>query len=217
MASVSQLNQFPCKSFSITPPRSQSRPGGRISSLEFTRVKLVFRVQVNDDDEWGLKKDNPVKESSAKNEEKSVEPKEIVKLKKVLVYSFYGTDHGLKSLSETRTEIVELIAQLEAQNLNPALTEALSLLNGKWFLRNYTYFPGLFPLLSRGTLPLVKVEEISQTIDLDNFIVQSSVYKILYSLTLDFLYLIICMVSMTNDHHGFVVSDSWLLTPLGNF
>lgn len=39
----------------------------------------------------------------------------------------------------------------------------------------YTSFAGLFPLLSRGTLPLVKVEEISQTIDSENFTVQNSV------------------------------------------
>lgn len=39
----------------------------------------------------------------------------------------------------------------------------------------YTSFVGLFPLLSRGTLPLVKLEEISQTIDSENFTVQNSV------------------------------------------
>lgn len=43
-----------------------------------------------------------------------------------------------------------------------------------WLYR-YTSFAGLFPLLSRGTLPLVKVEEISQTIDSQNFTVQNSV------------------------------------------
>lgn len=39
----------------------------------------------------------------------------------------------------------------------------------------YTSFAGLFPLLSRGNLPLVKVEEISQTIDSENLTVQNSV------------------------------------------
>ncbi|GER56303.1 plastid-lipid associated protein PAP / fibrillinfamily protein [Striga asiatica] len=40
----------------------------------------------------------------------------------------------------------------------------------------YTSFAGLFPLLSRGAgLPLVKLEEISQTIDSENFTVQNSV------------------------------------------
>lgn len=39
----------------------------------------------------------------------------------------------------------------------------------------YTSFPGVLTLLSRGRLPLVKVEEISQTIDAENFTVQNSV------------------------------------------
>lgn len=39
----------------------------------------------------------------------------------------------------------------------------------------YTSFSGLFPLLSRSTFPLVKVEEISQTIDSEGFTVQNSV------------------------------------------
>ena len=43
-----------------------------------------------------------------------------------------------------------------------------------WCCR-YTSFAGLFPLLSRGTLPLVKVAEISQTIDSENLTVQNSV------------------------------------------
>lgn len=36
---------------------------------------------------------------------------------------------------------------------------------------SYTSFVGLFPLLSRGIVPLVKVDEISQTIDSNNFTV----------------------------------------------
>ncbi|XP_022892275.1 light-induced protein, chloroplastic-like, partial [Olea europaea var. sylvestris] len=39
----------------------------------------------------------------------------------------------------------------------------------------YTSFAGLFPLLSRGTLTLVTLEEISQTIDSENFTVQNCV------------------------------------------
>ncbi|XVF26114.1 hypothetical protein REPUB_Repub13aG0272000 [Reevesia pubescens] len=107
-------------------------------------------------------------------EEKPKEVVEIESLKKALVDSFYGTDRGLKASSETRAEIVELITQLEAKNPTPAPTEALPLLNGKWILA-YTSFPGLFPLLSRGQLPLVKVEEISQTIDAESLTVQNSV------------------------------------------
>jgi len=40
---------------------------------------------------------------------------------------------------------------------------------------SYTSFVNLFPLLSRGIVPLIKVDEISQTIDSDNFTVQNSV------------------------------------------
>ncbi|GKC66692.1 light-induced protein, chloroplastic-like protein, partial [Tanacetum coccineum] len=39
----------------------------------------------------------------------------------------------------------------------------------------YTSFLGLYPLLSSGSLPVVKVEEISQTIDSENFTVQNCV------------------------------------------
>ena len=39
----------------------------------------------------------------------------------------------------------------------------------------YTSFAGLFPLLSRGALPLVTVEEISQIIDSENVTVQNIV------------------------------------------
>ncbi|MBT2964649.1 PAP/fibrillin family protein, partial [Vibrio anguillarum] len=39
----------------------------------------------------------------------------------------------------------------------------------------YTSLSGLFPLLAKGNLPLVRVEEISQTIDSESFTVQNSV------------------------------------------
>ncbi|XP_042509145.1 light-induced protein, chloroplastic-like [Macadamia integrifolia] len=99
---------------------------------------------------------------------------EVEKLTKGLVDSFYGTDRGLSASSETRAEIVELINQLEALNPTPAPSEALTPLNGKWILA-YTSFSGLFPLFSRGTQPWVAVEEISQTIDSENFTIQNSV------------------------------------------
>lgn len=61
-------------------------------------------------------------------------PTEIEVLKKQLFESFYGTNRGLSASSETRAEIVELITQLESKNPNPAPTQALTLLNGKWIL-----------------------------------------------------------------------------------
>lgn len=70
-------------------------------------------------------------------EEAAPPPKELTEievLKQQLLNSFYGTNGGLGASSETRAEIVELITQLEAKNPNPAPTEALTLLNGKWIL-----------------------------------------------------------------------------------
>jgi hypothetical protein len=134
-------------------------------------------VQANtSDDEWGTEKDESsagVAVAEAKLPEKLTDS-ETEKLKKALVGTFYGTDRGLKATSETRAEIVELITQLEAKNPTPASTDALTLLNGKWILA-YTSFAGLFPLLSSGLLPLLKVEEISQTIDSESLTVQNSV------------------------------------------
>ncbi|XP_038971431.1 light-induced protein, chloroplastic-like [Phoenix dactylifera] len=108
-------------------------------------------------------------------EEGKVEPSEIGELKRKLMDLLYGTDRGLNASSETRAEILELITQLESKNPTPAPIEALTLLNGKWILA-YTSFSPLFPLLGSGRLPeVVKVEEILQTIDSENFTVQNSV------------------------------------------
>ncbi|OMO76884.1 hypothetical protein CCACVL1_15343 [Corchorus capsularis] len=197
MASVSQLNQFPCKTFSSSPqhPKIASRPSilplnsikptqnpvkkSLFSTPKPIRARPVFKVRAVDDDEWGPDKgEEPVVTQTTgvavAEEEKPKELSEVESLKKALVDSFYGTGRGLKASSETRAEIVELITQLEAKNPTPAPTEALSLLNGKWILA-YTTFPGVLTLLSRGQLPLVKVEEISQTIDAESFTVQNSV------------------------------------------
>ncbi|KAJ6804115.1 putative plastid-lipid-associated protein 2, chloroplastic [Iris pallida] len=100
---------------------------------------------------------------------------ETGELKKRLLDAVAGSERGLAASSERRAEIVELITQLEAKNPTPAPTEAIALLDGKWILV-YTSFSQLFPLLGTGTLPhLVKVDEISQTIDSETFAVQNSV------------------------------------------
>ncbi|KAI5330817.1 PREDICTED: fibrillin [Prunus dulcis] len=195
MAFASQLNQFPCKTLSLNPAhhRLASKPFSllfapnsivlaakfnnqlKFSTHEFVGTRPATRLRVVDEDEWGPEKETESAVAVAEDD-KPAEPEsaETSRLKKALVDSFYGTDRGLSATSETRAEIVELITQLEAQNPTPAPTEALPLLNGKWILA-YTSFAGLFPLLSRGTLPLVKVEEVSQTIDSENFTVQNSV------------------------------------------
>ncbi|WJZ95946.1 hypothetical protein VitviT2T_014677 [Vitis vinifera] len=192
MAGVSQFNQIFCKTCAVAAPQLQSGaklaffPANsvgvvgkavgrvRVSAGEVNRGRPVVLARTALDDEWGPEKVEPEGEGSTVAVVEEEKSKEITSLKKALVDSFYGTDRGLKATSETRAEIVELITQLEAKNPTPAPTEALTLLNGKWILA-YTSFAGLFPLLSRGTLPLVKVEEISQTIDSENFTVQNSV------------------------------------------
>ncbi|XP_074271992.1 plastid-lipid-associated protein, chloroplastic-like [Silene latifolia] len=191
MSTISQFHQPLCKipklpsqnqQFTTIPsillPSTPLKPVSLLTGAKRERpatVKIV-RAMV-DDDEWGPERSstNGGAAVAVKEEEKDevVTTAEVESLKRQLVGSFYGTDRGLNASSETRAEIVELITQLEANNPTPAPTEALSLLNGKWILA-YTSFPGLFPLLSRSQ-NLVKVEEISQTIDSDSFTVQNSV------------------------------------------
>ncbi|KAK4421373.1 Light-induced protein, chloroplastic [Sesamum alatum] len=182
MASISSINQFTCKTFRGSSLNSKSKLNAAVSPVnrinfpavslrKSTKLKQNFTVRAVSEDEWGPDNE-PAAPGVAVIEEK---PSEIDILKRQLVDSFYGTNRGLSASSETRAEIVELITQLEAKNPTPAPTEALTLLNGKWILA-YTTFAGLFPLLSRGaSLPLVKLEEISQTIDSENFTVQNSV------------------------------------------
>ncbi|XP_075663951.1 plastid-lipid-associated protein, chloroplastic-like [Castanea sativa] len=192
MAFVSHLSQF---TLSVVTPQTQFTPRAsvfapnsvkigakrveetRIWTGELVRDRPSFRVGAGSEEELGPEKEEvpvAVAEVEEKKEVKTVEPSEIDRLKKALVTSFHGTNRGLSATSEARAEITELITQLEAINPTPAPTEALTLLNGKWILA-YTSFAGLFPLLSRGALPLVTVEEISQIIDSENVTVQNIV------------------------------------------
>ncbi|CAA6661391.1 unnamed protein product [Spirodela intermedia] len=165
------------------------RGGGRAAGL---RARAV-----TDDDEWGREApDGPQGAGAAVAEaEESAADAVIGELKTKLKELLYGTDRGLKVSSETRAEIVELITQLESRNPTPAPTEALpperqvdprvsfhfSRFISPEFVRcqtilRYTSFSGLLPLLATNRVPqLVKVEEISQTIDSESFTVQNSV------------------------------------------
>ncbi|XP_019171703.1 PREDICTED: light-induced protein, chloroplastic-like [Ipomoea nil] len=195
MASISSFTQFHCKPVGMICPRSSSTPKPSVfpvnSTIFASKVAALrsfpnrglanpnrkFVVRAVSDDEWGEEKKEPLSAAPAGVAVVEDEPAALTEtdvLKKQLVDSFYGTNRGLSASSETRAEVVELITQLEAKNPTPAPTEALTLLNGKWVLA-YTSFIGLFPLLSRGTLPLVRVEEICQTIDSESFTVQNSV------------------------------------------
>ncbi|PSS10386.1 Plastid-lipid-associated protein [Actinidia chinensis var. chinensis] len=187
MAVATSFSQFSCNPVWVTEPRSQFNPKPALflaNSIRFAafstaataeRAKIsvgsrrIIRVRAVSEDERGPERDAGDAVAVAEEER----PTEVDLLKKQLVDSFYGTDRGLRATSETRAEIVELITKLEAMNPTPAPTDALTLLNGKWILA-YTSFVGLYPLLSRAP-PLVKVEEISQTIDSENFTVQNSV------------------------------------------
>ncbi|KAG9455099.1 hypothetical protein H6P81_008003 [Aristolochia fimbriata] len=191
MAGVSPLNPFPCKTLPVAAAERRSGLGGlvptavalpgrrsgaawsKLSGAAAARGRPAAARAV--DDEWGPepKEDESGSAATAVVDPPPAEPSEVERLKKALIDSLYGTERGLKATSETRAEVVELITQLEAQNPTPAPTDALTLLNGKWILA-YTSFSALFPLLARG-FPLVKVEEISQTIDSETFTVQNSV------------------------------------------
>ncbi|KAK8575449.1 hypothetical protein V6N13_033308 [Hibiscus sabdariffa] len=161
---TAQHRTFPSKP-SLLPPKS------RILSPKSIRTRPVFQVRTAYFEQWE-KEPEPV--TPVVDEEKPKEATETESLKKALVGYFNGTDRGMNATSETRAEIVELISQLESENPTPAPTESLPLLDGKWILV-YTSFPGLFPLLSSGQLPLVKVEEVSQTIDAESLTVENSV------------------------------------------
>ncbi|KAK8612436.1 hypothetical protein V6N13_092552 [Hibiscus sabdariffa] len=150
---------------SLLPPKS------RILTQKSVRTRPVFQVRTAYFEQWE-KEPEPV--TPVVDEEKPKEATGTESLKKALVGYFNGTDRGMNATSETRAEIVELICQLESENPTPAPTESLPLLDGKWILV-YTSFPGLFPLLSSGQLPLVKVEEVSQTIDAETLTVENSV------------------------------------------
>jgi hypothetical protein len=177
MAAKSSLNKISTQNLLSTPKQPHvSSKSSPLSSIDFrfTGAKVPVRRVSNSRPVLRIRASSIEPERVYSPVAVAEEPTEIDLLKKQLVDSLYGTNRGLSATTETRGEIVELITQLEAKNPTPAPTEALSLLNGKWILA-YTSFIGLYPLLSKGTLPLAKVEEISQTIDSENFTVQNSV------------------------------------------
>ncbi|CAH8337928.1 unnamed protein product [Eruca vesicaria subsp. sativa] len=196
MATVPLFTQFPCKTLvsSFSNPRFQSKTPILVPINSINRRIAVhrpdFKVRASDvndewgpdskgrggdvEDEWGPERGSNSSVAGEVAEEAIESAEETERVKRVLADSLYGTDRGLSASSETRAEISELITQLESRNPNPAPNEALFLLNGKWILV-YTSFVGLFPLLSRRISPLVKVDEISQTIDSDSFTVHNSV------------------------------------------
>ncbi|KAG6467931.1 chromoplast-specific carotenoid-associated protein C1, chromoplastic-like [Zingiber officinale] len=171
LSSASRLGRLTAVSLSF--PLRDSSPVLTIGR----RHQLLARASGNEC-EWG--EEDGVEESEGAEVAVleplvTAEPDEMAELKKKLIDLLSGTDRGLNASCETRAEILELISHLEAKNPTPAPTDALSLLDGKWILA-YTSFSQLFPLLGSGRLlQLVKVDEISQTIDSESFTVVNSV------------------------------------------
>ncbi|CAL5075303.1 unnamed protein product [Urochloa decumbens] len=189
MAGVASLNVLALRAPSSSPAAPSLRRGAGAAALAFptprrfpslrpARRVLARAVAPGGDpeDEWGTEPEGgSAVTGTAVEEAPAPKGSEVAELKARLKEALYGTERGLRASSETRAEVVELITQLEARNPTPAPTDALTLLNGKWILA-YTSFSQLFPLLGSGRLPeLVKVEDISQTIDSENFTVQNCI------------------------------------------
>ncbi|XP_004244405.1 plastoglobulin-1, chloroplastic [Solanum lycopersicum] len=98
------------------------------------------------------------------------EDERVAEMKRCLIDTVYGTDFGLRASSEVRAEALELVAKLEAANPTPTTVE---LLDGNWILV-FTAFSELLPLLAVGTIPLLKVEKISQTISTSSLTIENS-------------------------------------------
>ncbi|XWS49523.1 hypothetical protein CRYUN_Cryun12cG0010300 [Craigia yunnanensis] len=103
-------------------------------------------------------------EDAAEKEEEEGFDSRVADLKRSLVDNVYGTELGFRAGPEVRAEVLELVNQLEAINPTLAPVEATQLLDGKWILL-YTAFSELLPLLAVGATPLLKVKDISQTIE----------------------------------------------------
>lgn len=129
-----------------------------------------------DNDEWGG--DDLVERVGFGNgtpgvDDAAEESERLEGLKRALVDTVYGSELGYRASAEVRAEALELVAQLEAANPTPAPTERPDLLDGNWVLV-YTSFSELLPLLATGSLPLVKVEKICQSIDSSSLIIENS-------------------------------------------
>ncbi|XP_049376419.1 plastoglobulin-1, chloroplastic-like [Solanum stenotomum] len=98
------------------------------------------------------------------------EDERLAEMKRCLIDTVYGTDFGLRASSEVRAEALELVAKLEAANPTP---NPVVLLDGYWILV-FTAFSELLPLLAVGTIPLLKVEKISQTISMSSLTIENS-------------------------------------------
>ncbi|CAA0843261.1 Probable plastid-lipid-associated protein 3-chloroplastic [Striga hermonthica] len=135
-----------------------------------------------DEDEWGgvsgvrLGNVIPVADgggASVSVDAESEADEQLWELKRALLDTVYGSDLGFRASAEVRAEVHELVSQLEAANPTPAPTKSAGLLDGNWVLV-YTAFSELLPLLAAGSIPSVKVEKISQSINTSSLIIENS-------------------------------------------
>ncbi|KAK6934955.1 Plastid lipid-associated protein/fibrillin conserved domain [Dillenia turbinata] len=158
------------------PPKPDSSPAniadewGEKSEPEphSETTKFSYSDPPKDEDEWGGDTGDKYIGSgngsaSAAGTTEVFEDK-AAELKRCLVDTIYGTELGFRATAEVRAEVLELVNQLEAVNPTPAPVEDSELLDGNWVLL-YTAFSELLPLLAAGTIPLVKVNKICQTIE----------------------------------------------------
>ncbi|KAK7309643.1 hypothetical protein RJT34_06540 [Clitoria ternatea] len=148
-------------------------PGEAASSFS----KLPEADPPKDDDEWQERGQLDAGNGTPAAGESPAVDDNVEGLKRALVDTVYGTGLGFRAGSEIRAEVSELVTQLEAANPTLAPVEEPALLNGSWVLL-YTASSELLPLLAAGTLPLLKVDKISQTIDTSSFtIINSSTFS----------------------------------------
>ncbi|XP_060179782.1 plastoglobulin-1, chloroplastic-like [Lycium barbarum] len=174
----------------LSPPKTLSDSDPPIDEDEWIGAKLVgnnidrVRNEYASDDktalfvnEWGEKSETePEPELVGKIIAGSlgvVEDERVAVLKRCLIDTVYGTDFGLRASSEIRAEALELVSQLEAANPTPNPVESPELLDGNWILV-FTAFSELLPLLAVGTIPLLKVEKISQLISTSSLTIENS-------------------------------------------
>ncbi|TKY70051.1 Plastoglobulin-1 [Spatholobus suberectus] len=188
----SRSPRFPCLRFRSAASDDTSKPAGKISDEwgedyepepEASSSQLPDSDPPKDEDEWeeGGAADargyidggngTPAAGTEAPAEE-GVDDK-VEGLKRALVDTVYGTDFGIRAGSEVRAEVSELVTQLEAANPTLAPVEEPALLNGNWVLL-YTASSELLPLLAAGRLPLLKVDKITQTIDISDLTIINS-------------------------------------------
>lgn len=144
------------------------------------------------EDEWGsepvLKAEK--EEEAGDGDRPEIDVERLGDLKSCLVDTLYGTNFGLNASGEVKAEIFELVSQLEAENPTKEPNQS-EFLDGNWILL-YTAFSELIPLVAIGTIPLLKVDKISQEINsksmtiINATIISSPVATLSFSATASF-------------------------------